>query len=231
MPTTKQTIAITLGGAALAAGGVLAAGALDDANDPVEVVGAVAVGQVEAGAAGAATQGSNQPVVALEELSGTLFQEEGDDVDDLAIGGVELDFGPESWVLGAPATEDYDGDGRAEALRDELRGMVGADVTVLVRFDDDRDDADVYVVNDLPYRDTSGGPAPWEAAPEGELATREQLIAAAEGAVGAGARLVELEQDDDGAAGWEAEVLDAQGREHNVILSATGEVLAVEQDD
>ena len=57
-----------------------------------------------------------------------------------AIDGVDLDFGPDDWVATAEAPDDFDGDGTVESLRDELAGLVGREVTLLVRFDDDGDD-------------------------------------------------------------------------------------------
>lgn len=228
MPSNTKTAAVVAGGVALFAAGALAINFIDD--DPSESVGSINLGAVNAANPGQTSPGgSSQQVIALEELTGTFVQA-GIDADDFAIGGVELDLGPESWVLGADALEDYDGDGRAEPLTDELNALVDTSVRVLVRYDDDRDDADVYVINDLPYRDTAGGPARWQVPVAGETATREQLIAAAEAAVGEGARVTDLDQDD-GTAGWEAEVIAADGREHNVILSATAEVLEVRQDD
>jgi len=152
----------------------------------------------------------------------------GDDVvDDLEINGVDLDFGPDDWVATAEASADFDGDGTTAALRDELAGLVGQELTVLVRFDDDGDDADVYVVGEHTYRDVSA-PAPW--LPEGS-ADDEALRAAATEAVGEGAEVIELDAEDDGEAAWEAKVRDADGSEHDVRLDATGAVLDVEQED
>ncbi|MDD9371763.1 MAG: hypothetical protein PV358_16715, partial [Acidimicrobiales bacterium] len=150
-----------------------------------------------------------------------------DVVDDLEINGVDLDFGPDDWVATAEASADFDGDGTTATLRDELAGLVGQELTVLVRFDDDGDDADVYVVGEHTYRDVSA-PAPW--LPEGS-ADDEALRAAAADAVGEGAEVIELDAEDDGDAAWEAKVRDADGADHDVRLDAAGAVLDVEQDD
>ena len=151
-----------------------------------------------------------------------------DDVaDDLEINGVDLDFGPDDWVATAAATADFDGDGTTAALRDELAGLVGQDVTLLVRFDDDGDDADVYVVGEHTYRDVSA-PAPW--LPAGSAADDALRTAAADPA-GDGAEVIELDADDSGDAAWEATVRAADGTEHEVRLDASGAVVDVDDDD
>lgn len=233
MPTTRtRTVALVAGAFAVGALGLFGVRALL-ADDPIERIEAVGVGRVGAGdtaAAPAGTAGESRRVIALESLDGTLTLA-GDDLDDLAVDNVELDFGPEVWLFLAEPGQDYDGDGDAEALVDELGGMTGRDVELLVRFDDDRDDADVYVINGLDYRDTAGGPAPWDQPDPGDTptATTDQLIAAATGAVGEGARVTDLDREERGA--WEAEVVDTDGLEHRVFLDAAGEVLDVRLDD
>lgn len=233
MPSYPKPLVAALaaaGAVALVAGGFLVLDAVDDANDPVEAVGAVDVGPVR-GAPGTSVAGT-QEVVALDELAGTFERrpDDDDDEDEYRVDGVELDFGPESWIRTAQAPEDFDGDGTVELVRDELAGLHGQDVRLLVRFDDDRDEADVYLVNDRPYRDPSAALAPWQEPREGERPGRAALEAAAAEAVGRGARVVDLEPDD-GTAGWEADVLDAAGVEHQVLLDARGAVLDVRRDD
>ncbi|HEX5947275.1 MAG TPA: hypothetical protein VFY82_13400 [Acidimicrobiales bacterium] len=274
----RRTIAI---GAAVAAivglGGVAAVSALDDPDGSVD-----AVDISDATAAGAAARstgsGTSRQVPGLDELTGTVTQDDSaddrddttddstddsddrgdaddsddsaddsddrndaddsddstddtddrDDVfDDLEINGVDLDFGPDDWVATAEATADFDGDGTTGALRDELAGLVGQELTVLVRFDDDGDDADVYVIGEHTYRDVSA-PAPW--LPAGS-ADDEALRAAAAGAVGEGAEVIELDAEDDGEVAWEAKVRAADGTEREVRLDAEGTVIDVQQDD
>jgi uncharacterized membrane protein YkoI len=147
--------------------------------------------------------------------------------DDLEINGVDLDFGPDEWLATADAVEDFDGDGTTSTLRDELAGLVGQEVTLLVRFDDDGDDADVYAIGDLTYRDVSA-PAPWLPA---DSATDEALQATAAEAVGEGAEVIELDPEDDGDVAWEAKVRAADGTEHEVRLDAAGAVIDVRDDD
>ena len=57
------------------------------------------------------------------------------------------------------------------------------------------------------------------------------LTAAAAEAVGPGARVTDLEPEDDDTGAWEAEVDDAGGGEHQVLLAADGTVLDVRPDD
>ena len=66
------------------------------------------------------------------------------------LGSVDLDFGPDAWVLTAGPLQDYDQDQRTEALLDELAGLTGQQVTTLVRPGDGGDEAEVYALNDLP---------------------------------------------------------------------------------
>jgi hypothetical protein len=239
---TTRTIALVGGGAALLVAGTLGVVALTD-DDPTESVDAIAVGSVDPSTTDASpgTTGKERRVLALEELTGTLERstdddDDDDDVDDFVIGVVEVDFGPDSWIITAPPMEDYDGDGTAEALREELDGLVGTEVTLVVRYDDDdddddRDDADVYTIGGLAYRDTAGGAAAWARSGGEGGATREALTAAAAEALGPGARVVELEPEDDDTDAWEAEVEDAGGGEHQVLLAADGTVIDVRPDD
>lgn len=194
--------------------------ALDDPDDQV-----AAGGLADTRSQPAPGDGASRQVPALEELAGVV-ERDGDDADDLEVGRVDLDFGPDSWVATAGATEDFDGDGTAEALRAELDGLVGNDTRFQVRFDTDGDDADVYAINDLVYREITG-PAPWQSA---DAVGEDEIRRAAAAAVGEGARVVDLEPEDGTAVAWEAEVVDNQGREHDVLLDAAGNVIDVRQD-
>lgn len=220
---------LALGGAALAA-----------QDDPVEKVAAVDLGQfsIAAGTDPTAAVDSAQQVAALDPIEGTL-ERRGDDPDDLVIGTVELELGPERWLRTAGPLRDYDGDGTPEDLRGELDALVGQAVTALVRLDDDGDEGDLYVLNDLVYRDSAGGPAPWQqgrtaregASTLGQAASPEKVAEAAARAVGEGARVDELDREDGGAVAWEADVIAADGRERTVLLDAAGQVLDVRRDD
>jgi hypothetical protein len=203
---------------------VLVAGvAVDRAlDDPTTTVSAVELGQsvVDPGQGG----GTRSAVPALDQVRGTF--DRGDDPDDFQVGRVELDFGPDLWVTHAPAIADFDGDGREEALLDELDGLVGRQVDLRVRLDDDGDDAAVYVIDGRTYREI-GGPAPWQSA---DAASEDEVRAAAAEAVGPGARVVDLDAEDGATVAWEAEVVDADGREHDVLLDSSGKVLDVRAD-
>jgi hypothetical protein len=162
---TPKTIALTAGGVALVAGAsAVAASAVGD--DPESSVEAVEVGSLSdaASASGSTstTAGGSRQVSGLSELSGRVTQAPDDDgFDDLVVEGVELDFGPDEWTARAGRMQDFDDDGRVEPLRAEIEGLRDTDATFRVRFDDDGDEADVYLINGLTYHDPAGAP-PWE---------------------------------------------------------------------
>ena len=144
--------------------------------------------------------------------TGTLTNDGSDDPDDFYLGPIELDFGPDTWVMTAGPIEDFDGDGRPRRLLNELDGLVGRQVTALVRFDADGDDANVYRLNDRTYRDSaSGRPPRWEPRPyepDAASSDRDGRTAAAAAAVGRGARSwTDLERQSAGEVAWEAVVL------------------------
>jgi uncharacterized membrane protein YkoI len=254
MPARKTIVIGAVAAVAIGVGGAAGLAALDDPDEPVASV-SLSEARAEGAALPAAQDGSSRQVPGLDELQGIVTDNDddgsddrgGDDgrddaddspddssddsadevADDLEINGVDLDFGPDEWIATADAAEDFDGDGTTSTLRDELAGLVGQDVTLLVRFDDDGDDADVYAIGDLTYRDVSA-PAPWLPA---DSATDEALRVAAAGAVGEGAEVIELDPEDDGDVAWEAKVRAADGTEHEVRLDAAGAVIDVRDDD
>jgi hypothetical protein len=191
-------------------------------TDPDEEIGAVRISDVLA--AVPPGEAIDRRVPGLDEISGKVAREDPDDVDDLVVGRVELDFGPDDWIAAAGPGEDFDGDGVAEPVRDELSGLVGRQARFLVRMDSGGDDGDVYAINGRPYRDPAG-PPPWKA----DGAREEDVRRAAAAAVGPGASVVGLETRDFPVA-WEAEVVDAAGREFKVDLDANGQVLNIELD-
>lgn len=192
-------------------------------DDPEQAVGTVNL--TDASSQPGPGSSDSQQIPALDELTGVVDRT-GDDIDDLAVGGVDLDFGPESWVADAGALEDYDADGSAEALGVELDGLVGTEVRLRVHLDNDGDDADVYAINELTYRAVSG-PAPWQS---GDAVGEDGIRAAAAAVVGDGARVADLEAEDGTTVAWEAEVIDNQGREHDVLLDSAGNVIDVRPD-
>lgn len=240
---TKTIIILSSAAAAglLAVGtvGYLVAGDPEQQVAPIALTGVTAGADSETGGNGQSQQSepSTRTVDGLEQLVGELRA--GDDVDDWSVSGVEVDFGPEEWLLTNPELEDFDGNGTVEPLLDELRGLEGTEVTLGVRYEDDdddegedRDDADVFTVNGTAFRDTDGGPAPWQNTGEQAAADRETVSANAAAAVGEGATTVDVErQDEDGWDGWEAEVRGADGQEYDVILDAAGEAVDVRAED
>lgn len=129
----KGTMAITAAAAlavvAVASGGAMAA--LAAKEDPRASVAPVDVGPLAVAGSmgtGEAPASGGQQVAALDRLEGTL-EHRGDDADDFSLGAVELEFGPEEWVLTAGALEDYDRDGTPEKLLNELDGLVGQPIT------------------------------------------------------------------------------------------------------
>ncbi len=211
---------------------VVLAGAAQD--DPTEAVKPVSVGMLDIALpsdTASAEAGSGQQVAALDRLSGRLTR--GDDADELSIGRVEVEFGPENWAVTAGPIEDYDGDGRLEPLLDELGGLTGRSVTALVRLDDDGDEADLYVLNGLRYRDSAGAAPPWQGAQTvgSDVAGPQEVTELAARTIGPGSRVTELDPEADGQVAWEADVTDARGREHTVLLDAAGDVVDVSQDD
>jgi hypothetical protein len=138
-----------------------AAGWLVLRRDPSVQVGSIPITDLSVRAAPTSSATRSEQVEALDRLEGTL--QAGDDPGQFTLGSVDLDFGPDAWVLTAGPLQDYDQDQTTEPLLDELTGLTGHQVTTLVRPGDDGDEADVYVLNDLPYHDPAG-PPPWTTA-------------------------------------------------------------------
>ena len=230
--TTKRSIgiaaALALSATAVASGAIALAGQ----GDPRVEVGSVVTDRVDIKSPIDSVNSGDQQVAALDSIQGTL-ERRGDDPAEFYVGGIQLELGPDAWVLTAGPGEDYDGDGTPEVLRTELEGLVGKPVKALVRLDHDGDDADVYVLNDLTYRDSAGGPAPWlqTDTAAGGAATPQAVSEAAAAAVGDGASVNELDRETAGDVAWEVEVIAVDGREHTVLPNAAGDVLDVGSDD
>lgn len=232
MPASTSHRRLTTAAVAVAAAAVLAlAGWLLVRPDPVEAVAPVIVDEVSAAPPVTGQAGTSQEQIeALDRLTGNLRH--GGDTAEFVLDDIELDFGPDAWVLTAPATADFDGNGTVEPLLTELRGLVDRPVTAMVRLDEDGDDADVFVLNDLTYRDSTGANLPWQPVEtSGTPVSSEVVRAGAIKAVGDGARVTELERVRAGRVAWEANVVDAQGVEHSVLLGADGTVLDLRRAD
>ncbi|MEE2047981.1 hypothetical protein Q7689_32110, partial [Nocardiopsis tropica] len=133
-----------------AAAGLLAVGTIGYlvVDDPEQQVDSIELTGVTSGSAPSASGGdasgqnppSTQSVDGLEQLVGELRADgdddgDGDDTDDWTVSGVEVDFGPEEWLLTDPELEDFDGNGTVQPLLDELRGLEGTEVTLGVRYE------------------------------------------------------------------------------------------------
>lgn len=175
-------------------------------------------------------EGPSRPVDGLEQLVGGLRS--GEAVEDWYVAGVGVDFGPRAWLLTDAIVGDFDGDGVADPVLEELRALEGAEVTLGVRYDSDRDEAGVFTINGSTLRDTDGGPAPWEDPGASREADRAEVALAAEEAVGEGARATDTERVDVGGRwGWEARVQGSDGQEYHVILDLSGTVVDVRAKD
>lgn len=231
---SKRSIAIASAAAASVGLSALGATAFATQDDPTVSTGGVVLQGMDlrSDPGSPAAPGADQQVAALDRIEGVL-ERSGDDADDFHVGAVEMEFGPDEWVRTAGPVDDYDADGTPEDLLVELEGLVGRSVTALVRLDDDGDDADVYVLNDVTYRDSAGGPAPWlqGGAASASSAAPEAVAEAAAAEIGEGARVEELDRESVGDVAWEAEVVAADGREHTVLLDAAGVVLDARMDD
>ena len=117
-------------------------------RDPSVQVGSVPISGISVRAAPTTSATRSHQVEALDRLEGTF--EAGDDPGQFTLGSVDLDFGPDAWVLTAGPLQDYDQDQRTEALLDELAGLTGQQVTTLVRPGDGGDEAEVYVTQRSP---------------------------------------------------------------------------------
>jgi hypothetical protein len=129
-------------------------------TDPEQEIGAVKISDVEA--ALPAAEAVQRRVPGLDEISGMVSREDPGDVDELIVGRVELDLGPDEWITTAGPLADFDGDGAVEPVRAELAGLVGREATFLARIDRSGEEGDVYTINGRPYRDPAGAP-PWVA--------------------------------------------------------------------
>lgn len=178
-------------------------------------------------------EGTSRPVDGFEQLTGELRS--GGTAEDWYVSGVGVDFGPRAWLLTDPVVEDFDGDGTAGTILEELRSLEGTEVTLGVRYGSEGDGAPdgavVFTVNGVQFRDTDGGPAPWEDTGARHEADREEVSATAEEAVGEGARATGVERIDESGPGWAVRVLGADGQDYEVILDLSGGVEDVRARD
>ena len=238
----RNIVLIAVGMIGAAFGGAAIKAAISDPEVNVEAVELIGMSgtpvgtRPPSGSVGEPSPEVGEPVVVqsvdgLEQLIGNLRA--GEYPDDWDVSGVEVDFGPDGWISGAPSFGDFDGDGIDEPLLVELRGLEGRTVTLGVRYsvDDDRDDAHAFTVEGRAFRDPAGGPAPWQTTNDGVEASREEIAAAAAAAVGSGAVTLDIEREtDDGWTNWDVDVRANDGRIYQVYLDLAGTVLDVRPD-
>ena len=56
---------------------------------------------------------------------------------------------------------DIDGDGTLGSILDELQGISGRDIEIWVRFDNTRDDAELFAIEQTFIRDPTAEQPPW----------------------------------------------------------------------
>ena len=131
---------------------------LDDPEVPVE---ARVVEGVTSSAAIATPSAStvSQSVEGLERLQGVLLPS--NEADEWRLGGLTIDVGPERWMRETVVESDIDGDGSAASILEELQGISGRDVEIWVRFDNTRDDAELFAIEQTFIRDPTSERPPW----------------------------------------------------------------------
>lgn len=131
---------------------------LDDPEVPVE---AQVIESVTSSSSIATPSAStvSQSVDGLERLSGVLMPSE--EIDEWRLGGLTIDVGPERWMREITVDADIDGDGATETILEELRGVAGRDIEIWVRFDNTRDDAELFAVEQTFIRDPTVERPPW----------------------------------------------------------------------
>jgi hypothetical protein len=102
----------------------------------------------------------SQSVDGLERLQGVLLPS--DDVDEWRLGGLTIDVGPERWMRETAVESDLDGDGSIGTLLEELQGLSGRNIEIWVRFDNTRDDAELFAIEQTFIRDPTTEQPPWE---------------------------------------------------------------------
>ena len=131
---------------------------LDDPDVPVEaqvVDGVTSTSSIPTSAASAVSQS----VDGLERLQGVLLPS--DEADEWMLGGLEIDIGPVPWMRRTIVESDIDGNGVTESIYEELKGVSGTDVEIWVRFDNTRDDAELFAIDEVFIRDPTLQEPPW----------------------------------------------------------------------
>lgn len=101
----------------------------------------------------------SQSVEGLERLRGVLLPS--GEIDEWRLGGLTIDVGPERWMRETMVESDIDGDGEAGSILTELLGVSGEEIEIWVRFDNSRDDAELFAVEQTFIRDPTAQEPPW----------------------------------------------------------------------
>lgn len=101
----------------------------------------------------------SQSVEGLERLRGVLLPS--GEIDEWRLGGLTIDVGPERWMRETMVESDIDGDGEAGSILTELQGVSGEEIEIWVRFDNSRDDAELFAVEQTFIRDPTAQEPPW----------------------------------------------------------------------
>jgi len=131
---------------------------LDDPEIPVEprvVEGVTSSETVET----PSTATISQSVAGLERLEGVLRPS--GEADEWSLGGLEIDVGPVPWMRSTIAEADIDKNGEVTSIYEELRGVSGERVEIWVRFDNTRDDAELFAIEQTFLRDPNTPQPPW----------------------------------------------------------------------
>ena len=131
---------------------------LDDPDVPVEAQ--VVEGVTSSSIATPSASTVSQSVDGLERLQGILTPS--GEADEWRLGGLTIDVGPERWMRETFVESDIDGDGAPESIFDELQGVSDQAVEIWVRFDNTRDDAELFAVEQTFIRDPTMAAPPWE---------------------------------------------------------------------
>lgn len=131
---------------------------LDDPEVSVEARVVEGVTSLEAIATPSASTVS-QSVDGLERLQGVLLPSS--EADEWRLGGLTVDVGPERWMRETLVESDIDGDGTLGSILDELQGISGRNVEIWVRFDNTRDDAELFAIEQTFIRDPTVEQPPW----------------------------------------------------------------------
>lgn len=131
---------------------------LDDPEVPVEARIVEGITSSTAIATPSASTVS-QSVEGLERLQGVLLPS--NEADEWRLGGLTIDVGPERWMRETTIESDVDGDGELGSILDELQGVSGREVEIWVRFDNTRDDAELFAIEQAFIRDPNTDRPPW----------------------------------------------------------------------